>query len=150
MSLPSLLKREVPVDIGMVKTLLDDWRRSIIRYLDDPSGKHNPKKRVHATNYVVYQNELYRKGKDGLLLICLGPEEVIQMNVEVHEGICVAHQFDHKLHWLLQRHRYFWPSILKDCIEYACSCVQCQIHGPIQRVPAELLHLITKPWPFRG
>lgn len=117
---------------------------------DDPSGKHDRKKKVHGTNYVVYQNKLYQKGKDGLLLLCLGPEEVIQVNVEVHEGIRGAHQSGHKLHWLLQRNGYFWPSILKDCIEYACSRVQCLIHGPIQRVPIELLHSNTKPWPFRG
>lgn len=75
----------------MVKMLPDDWRRSIIRYLNNPSGKHECKKRVQATNYVVYKNELYRKGKDGLLLIYLGPEEVIQVNAEVHEGIYGEH-----------------------------------------------------------
>ncbi|GKU93239.1 hypothetical protein SLEP1_g6847 [Rubroshorea leprosula] len=26
----------------------------------------------------------------------------------------------------------------------------CQIHGPLQRVPASELHPIVKPWPFRG
>ncbi|XP_050125650.1 uncharacterized protein LOC126602856 [Malus sylvestris] len=70
--------------------------------------------------------------------------------VEVHEGICGAHQSGRKIRWLLRRHGYFSPSILKDCIEYAKGCVQCQIHGPIQRVSAKLLHSVTKPWPFRG
>jgi len=39
---------------------------------------------------------------------------------------------------------------LKDCINYAKSCEGCQKHGPIKHVPASELHLITKPWPFRG
>ena len=46
-----------------------------MQYLDNPSGKHDRKTMVHATNYVIYQNELYRKGEDGLLLLCLGPRE---------------------------------------------------------------------------
>ncbi|CAL8990492.1 unnamed protein product, partial [Prunus brigantina] len=54
------------------------------------------------------------------------------------------------MRWLVRRHGYYWPSILKDCIEYAKACIKCQIYGPIQRVPAEALHPVTKPWPFRG
>ncbi|KAM2657505.1 hypothetical protein EV1_012856 [Malus domestica] len=69
---------------------------------------------------------------------------------EVHEGICGAHQSGRKMRWLLRRHSYFWLSILKDYIEYTKGCVQCQIHGLIQRVPAKSLHSVTKPWSFRG
>ncbi|KAM2965196.1 hypothetical protein FF2_022900 [Malus domestica] len=121
-----------------------------MQYLDNPNGKHSRKTRVHATNYVTYQNELYRKGEDGLLLLCLGPQEGAWAITEVHEGVCGAYQSGRKMRWLLRRHSYFWPRILKDCIEFARGCVQCQIHGPIQRVPAESLHSVIKPWPFRG
>lgn len=79
------------MDICTVEMLSDDWRKSIIQYLDHPSGKNDRKTRVHVTNYMVYKNELYRKCKDSLLLLCLGPEEAIQVITEVHEGICNAH-----------------------------------------------------------
>ncbi|CAL9004531.1 unnamed protein product [Prunus brigantina] len=62
----------------------------------------------------------------------------------------LPHQSGIKMRWLVRRHGYYWPSILKDCIEYAKACIKCQIYGPIQRVPAEALHPVTKPWPFRG
>ncbi|KAM2566229.1 hypothetical protein TB1_008765 [Malus domestica] len=150
MSLPSLLDRQDLIDVCVVEAIPDDWRMPIMRYLDNLNGKHDCKTRVHATNYVLYQNELYRKGEDGLLLLCLGPQEVAQVITEVHEGICRAHQSGRKMRWLLRRHGYFWPSILKDCIEFARGCIQCQIHGSIQRVMAESLHSVTKPWPFRG
>jgi len=39
--------------------------------------------------------------------------------------------------------------MLKDCIEFAKSCQECQLHAGIQRVPASELHSIAKPWPFR-
>jgi uncharacterized protein YsxB (DUF464 family) len=40
--------------------------------------------------------------------------------------------------------------MLKDCIEYAKGCIECQKHAGIQHVPASELHSIVKPWPFRG
>ncbi|KAM1570320.1 hypothetical protein ACFX10_035336 [Malus domestica] len=39
MSLPSLLEHEDPVDVCTVETLLNDWRRPIMQYLDNPRGK---------------------------------------------------------------------------------------------------------------
>ncbi|KAM2350272.1 hypothetical protein ACFX1X_013696 [Malus domestica] len=91
MSLPSLLDQQDLIDVCAVEAIPDDWRKPIMQYLDNPNGKHDRKTRVHATNYVMYQNELYRKGDDSLLLLCLGPQESAQAIIEVHEGVCGAH-----------------------------------------------------------
>jgi IS30 family transposase len=40
--------------------------------------------------------------------------------------------------------------MLKDCIEFAKGCQECQRHAGIQHVPASELHSVIKPWPFRG
>ncbi|KAM1635505.1 hypothetical protein ACFXTN_012329 [Malus domestica] len=101
MSLPSLLDRHDLIDVCAIKAIPDGWRKPIMTYLDNLNGKHNRKTRVHATNYVMYQNELYRKGEDGLLLLYLGPQEGAQAITEVHEGVCGAHQSGHKIRWLL-------------------------------------------------
>ncbi|XP_073138754.1 uncharacterized protein [Henckelia pumila] len=69
---------------------------------------------------------------------------------QVHEGICGAHQSGIKMRWLVRRHGYYWPSMLKDCIRYSKGCQPCQRHGNIQRVPADEMYTIIKPWPFRG
>ncbi|KAM1157357.1 hypothetical protein ACFX2B_027738 [Malus domestica] len=122
-SLPSLLEQKNTIKVCAVEALPDDWRRTIMRYIDNPNEKHDRRTRVHATNYVLYQNEMYRKGKDWLLLMYLGPQEAVQAMAEVHEGIYGAHQSGRKIRWLLRRHGYFWPSILKDCIKYAKACV---------------------------
>ncbi|KAM1110407.1 hypothetical protein ACFX19_009806 [Malus domestica] len=73
MSLPSLLDRQDSIEIYAAEVVPDDWRKPIMQYLDNPNGKHSCRTRTHATNYVTYQNELYRKGEDGLLLLCLSP-----------------------------------------------------------------------------
>jgi len=41
----------------------------------------------------------------------------------------------------------YWPTLLKDCIDFAKGC---QVHAETQHVPANELHSIVKPWPFRG
>lgn len=40
--------------------------------------------------------------------------------------------------------------MLKDCVEFAKGCQECQVHAGIQHVPANELHSIVKPWPFKG
>nr|KYP42718.1 Pro-Pol polyprotein [Cajanus cajan] len=52
--------------------------------------------------------------------------------------------------WILSRKGFYWPTIIKDCLEFAKSYEECQRHGPIQRVPTSELNSIIKPWPFRG
>ncbi|XP_070675685.1 uncharacterized protein [Malus domestica] len=93
--------RQYLIDVCAVEAIPDDWRKPIMQYLDNPNGKHSRKTRVHATNYVMYQNELYRKGEDGLLLLCRGPQEGAQAIMEVHEGVCGAHRSGRKMRWLL-------------------------------------------------
>ncbi|CAL9026185.1 unnamed protein product [Prunus brigantina] len=133
-----------------LETAEADWRYPIVRYLRDPSGNHERTTRFRARCYLIYQNELYRKGSDGLLLLCPSAKDIKVIMTESHNGICGAHQSGIKMTWLIRRHGYYWPTILKNCIEYAKGCIKCQIYGPIQRVPAKALHPVTKPWPFRG
>ncbi|KAB2600252.1 S2-RNase [Pyrus ussuriensis x Pyrus communis] len=53
---------------------------------------------------------------------CLGEEEVNQAMEEAHSGVCGAHQSGPKLHFRLKRMGYYWPSMVKDCLEHAKSC----------------------------
>ena len=75
MFIPSLLEQDDSINIYTVETLPDDRKRLIMQYLDNPSGKHDRKSRVYATKYIMYHNELYQKSEDGLLLLCLSPDE---------------------------------------------------------------------------
>lgn len=51
---------------------------------------------------------------------------------------------------LFFRQGVYWPNMLKDYIEFAKGCQKCQMHVGVQHVPASELHVIVKPWPFRG
>ena len=69
---------------------------------------------------------------------------------DTHSGACGSHQTGHKMKRLLLRQGVYWPTMLKYCINFAKGCQECHRHAGIQRVPASELHLIVKPWPFRG
>ncbi|GKV42144.1 hypothetical protein SLEP1_g49581 [Rubroshorea leprosula] len=52
-------------------------------------------------------------------------DQSIKMLSDVHDGICGAHQAGIKMCWLIRRHGFFWPSVLKDYIAYAKGCKSC-------------------------
>ncbi|GKV04389.1 hypothetical protein SLEP1_g16547 [Rubroshorea leprosula] len=149
-SLPSIHQRGMTVSTCSIDVTQTDWRFPIIQYLKDQSIKVSRKTKMQALNYVLIEDVLYRRGNDELLLRCLGPDESFQMLSDVHDGICGEHQAGIKMRWLIHRHGFFWPSILKNCIAYAKGCKSCQIHGPLQRVSASELNSIVKPWPVGG
>ncbi|XP_021822526.1 uncharacterized protein LOC110763938 [Prunus avium] len=135
-TLPALAERGMTAQVSSaditdeINTAEADWRYPIVKYLRNPSGSHERTTRFRARCYLIYQNELYRKGSDGLLLLCPSAEDIKVIMTESHEGICGAHQSGVKMRWLVRRHGYYWPTILKDCIEYAKGCIKCQIYGP--------------------
>ncbi|CAL9000002.1 unnamed protein product, partial [Prunus brigantina] len=106
--------------------------------------------RIMASNYLMWNEDLVRKSKDEVLLRCLGKKEYMKVMGETHEGICGAHQGGRKMCWLIRRYGYFWPTMMKDCIDYSKGCESCQRHGPIQQAPSVPMNPVVKPWPFRG
>jgi hypothetical protein len=63
-----------------------------------------------------------------------------------HSGACGSHQAGHKMKLILFRQGVHWPSMLKDYIDFAKGCQECQVHVGIQHVPASELHSIIKTW----
>ncbi|XP_050889047.1 uncharacterized protein LOC127094231 [Lathyrus oleraceus] len=124
-------------EVLAIDTLIDtDWRNPIINYLKDPSTDTKRKTKYRALSYVLIGNELFKKTSEGILLKCLGESEAYLALSTVHSGACGAHQADHKMKWLLFRYGMYWPTMLKDCIEFAKGCQECQIHAGIQHAPA--------------
>jgi len=128
----------------------NDWRKPVVEYLSNPLGIVSRKIKYKAMSYVIIGNELLKKTSEGILLKCLSETEAYLAMSDVHSGACGSHQAGHKMKWLLFRQGLYWPTILKDCIEFAKGCQECQKHSGIQHVPASELHSIIKPWPFRG
>lgn len=94
-------------------------------------------------------NELFKKTPKGILLKCLSESEPYVAVFDVHSGSCGTHQAGHKMKWILFRQGVYWPTMLKNCIEFAKGCQYFQKHDGIQHVPTSELHSVVKPWPFR-
>jgi len=139
------------VEILVINNLTDnDWRKPIVNNLENPDGTTCRKIKYRALSYVIVGNELFKKTQEGVLLKCLGETYAYLAVSNTHSGACGTHQAGHKMKWLLFRQGVYWPTMLKDCIEFVKGCQGCQKHAGIQRVPASELHSIVKPWPFRG
>ncbi|XP_024196774.1 uncharacterized protein LOC112200008 [Rosa chinensis] len=147
-TLPSWMARRDPPDDTSVATLesIDvDWRIPLINYLKHPDQTTDRKIHYLALNYFLRGDELRRRGEDNVDFRCVYGQKAKQLISEVHSGICGAHQAGPKMRWLLRRHGYFWPSILKDCIAFAKGCLDCQAHGPVQHVPNIPMQPIIQP-----
>ena len=67
---------------------------------------------------------------------------------EAHFGICKAHQSGPKLHFQIKRMGHYWPTMVKECMEYAKKCQSCQFHSNFIHQPLEPLHPTVASWPF--
>ncbi|KAL0320195.1 UNVERIFIED_CONTAM: hypothetical protein Sradi_5281000 [Sesamum radiatum] len=130
----------------------EDWRQPLIDYLkyekvpDDPRRKIDIRRR--ATRFIHHNDTLYRRSFDGIFLRCLSDDEAIQAIEEAHSGICGTHQSGPKLHFRIKRMGYYWPTMVKDCINYAQRCQACQFHANFIHQPPEPLHPTVASWPF--
>ncbi|CAL8992217.1 unnamed protein product [Prunus brigantina] len=118
-SLPSVLTKGMEIDVNSAIISEDDWRNPIINYLQYPTLPSEKRIRIMALNYLMWNGDLVRKSKDEVLLRCLGKKEFMKIMGETHEGICGAHQGGRKMCWLIRRYGYFWPTMMKDCIDYS-------------------------------
>ncbi|XP_039686960.1 uncharacterized protein [Medicago truncatula] len=145
------LKGTDSVEIFVINDLNEnDWHKPIVDYLENSNGATPRKVKYRALSYVIMGSELFKKTSEGVLLKCLGETDAYLAVSNTHDGTCGTHQAGHKMKWLLFRQGMYWPTMLKDCIEFAKGCQGCQKYAGIQRVPASELHAIIKPWPFRG
>ncbi|XP_027179010.1 uncharacterized protein LOC113777974 [Coffea eugenioides] len=130
----------------------EDWRHLIIDYLNHGKLPEDPKKKVdirrRASRFIYYKGKLYRKSFDGVFLQCLGEDESMQVMEEAHSEICGAHQSGPKLHFCIKRMGYYWPTMVKDCIDFVRRCQACQFYGNFIRQPPEPLHPTVASWPF--
>ena len=138
--------------ISILAIEVDDWRSPIIDYLEhgrlpeDP--RHKAEIRRRAPRFIYYKDTLFRRSFEGIFLRCLGEDEAIQAMEEAHLGICGAHQSGPKLHFRVKRMGYYWPTMVKDCMEHAKRCQTCQFHANFIHQPPKPLHPTIASWSF--
>jgi len=92
--------------------------------------------------------KLYRRSFEGSYLLCLHPEKVGDLLVELHDGVCSSHVEGRSLAHRVMTQGFWWPQIQKNVAEYARKCEKCQKHAPLIHQPTSHLNPVSSPWSF--
>jgi hypothetical protein len=117
-----------PVDEGKIEPMKEydsvkdgnmiriDWRLPLLECIRDPGKIMDKKVKQQVLKYKSLDDDLYWRTIDDVLVKCLGEKQAKVAVREVHDGICGAHQLAYKMNWLLQRSRFYWLTMIDDCV----------------------------------
>ncbi|KAK4404346.1 hypothetical protein Sango_0803200 [Sesamum angolense] len=136
-----LQEEENVMEVFKVKE--EDWRQPLVDYLKygklPKDLRWRTDTRGRAVRFIYYKGTLYRQSFKGLFLRCLSDNEKVQAMEETHSGVCGAHQSGPKLHFRIKRMGYYWPTIVKDCMDYARRYVV----GPLTKSSGGHLYILA-------
>ncbi|KAG9446452.1 hypothetical protein H6P81_012580 [Aristolochia fimbriata] len=154
---PTLEKFSGEEEVNLVSVYAieeEDWRQQFLDYLEHKKLPQELKAQAYvrrvAPKFCLFNNTLYRRSYDGILLRCVSKEEGQALLSEAHGGIYGAHQAGPKLHLQVKQLGYYWPTMLWDTIELARHCTTCQLHGNYIHQPPSPLHPTVASWPFEA
>ncbi|XP_019159001.1 PREDICTED: uncharacterized protein LOC109155798 [Ipomoea nil] len=128
------------------------WIEDIHRYKekgelpDDPAVAARVRRK--APSFEIIDGQLYKRSFGGPFLKCLLRTEAEMIMDEAHRGICAAHQGAHTLARKLVIQGYYWPTMMRDCIEWIAKCVVCQAFAQKDTQPATFYTPVTTAIPF--
>ena len=96
-----------------------------LKYPATSSREERRKLRLHAKNYLIIGDTLYRQGVYSILRHCLTHEEAEIVLNDSHSGACWGHLSGLATAQKILRAGYFWSTIFKDCVEVVKRCHPC-------------------------
>ena len=132
----------------------EPWYQAILNYKTKNEFPPNSDQRgqrairLLASQFVINQNQLYKRTPQGILLLCIDHHKAKKVMGEVHDGECGPHMSAMMLTRKIMRLGYYWTTMEADCRNYVKHCHNCQIFANIQHIPPSLLYTMTSPWPF--
>ncbi|XP_017225028.1 uncharacterized protein LOC108201246 [Daucus carota subsp. sativus] len=138
-------------DVHVIEEVTD-WRTPIMQFIQGGSteaDKNELKKLANKEkDYCIMEGRLYRRALTEPLLKCVGTEEAQVVMKEVHSGICGEHLAGKNMALKILRHGVYWPTIRKDCEEFAKHCHPCQLYGPMNHRASVSFTPSVSPCPF--
>ena len=80
---------------------------------------------LHAKNYLIIGDTLYRRGVDSILRQCITHEEAEIVLNDSHSGARGGNLSGLAMAQKILRVGYFWPMIFKFCVEAMKHCHPC-------------------------
>ncbi|MCO5558107.1 hypothetical protein L7F22_011684 [Adiantum nelumboides] len=79
-----------------------------------------------AEDYVLIEDNLYRRGKDGQLQMCAIEEEYVPILQQAHSGQAGGHFSAEKMAKSILYAGIWWPTLFMDAEEFVKRCDDCQ------------------------
>jgi hypothetical protein len=109
----------------------DSWYGDILICLQNlkcpTSASRDERRWIHhqVKNYLILDDTLYQRGVACILRRCLTHEEAIIVLNDCHTGACGGHLSGLATTQNILQEDYFWPTLIKDCIESVKKCHPC-------------------------
>ena len=115
------------IGVAMVSTSGTCWMELIINFLaedqvQDDEKEANRVRQVVARYWLLADHKLYRRSFGGPYLLCLHPEKVNELLVELHDGMCGSHVKGRSLVHQAMAQGFWWSQIQKNAAEYMRKC----------------------------
>jgi hypothetical protein len=98
-----------------------------------------------AIEYYIDREILYKRSFDETLLRCMNESKANKALREVHRGIYTIYMNGHVMTRQMQRARYFWMTIEKDCIEFVQKYYKWQVYSDKINAPLMPLFNMVSP-----
>ena len=103
------------------------WLDPYISFLSDGSLPANGKEaekvqRTSAHFWLSVDTKLYRWSFGGPYLLCLHPNNVVELLSKLHEGICGGHSGGRSLSHRDVTQGIWWPNMQRDAANYVRKC----------------------------
>ncbi|MCO5574477.1 hypothetical protein L7F22_028262 [Adiantum nelumboides] len=113
-------------------TIVPKWSSYIVNYLTSgilPETMTTSRVRAiikDAENYVLIEDNLYKREKDGQLRMCATEEEYIPILQQAHSGQAGGHFSAKKMAKSILYIGIWWPTLFMDAEEFVKRCDDCQ------------------------
>ena len=116
------------------------WSSYILDYLKDRTlpknfGKARRKAiELESKDYEIIADQLYKRGKDQQLRLCVTEIEYVRVLEQAHAGLTGGHFSADNTAKAIMLAGLWWPTLFKDAEEYVKRCDACQrVKVPIRK-----------------
>jgi hypothetical protein len=88
-----------------------------------PDPKNRRALRLKSASFQLINDVLFRKNFDGVLMRCLGKEELENVLYELHVGEVGGHFGGDTIAHKVLRTGYYWPTLFKDAHTLCRKCI---------------------------
>ena len=89
---------------------------------------------IEAKDYEMIVNQLYKRGKDKQLRLCVTEAEYIRVLEQAHAGLSGGHFSADTTTKAIMTAGLWWPTLFQDAAEFVKRCEECQrVKVPIRR-----------------